>query len=420
LPLKIAKMNFKENIAEGLRSIKGNLLRTVLTATIITFGIMALVGILTAIEGMQGSVNKSFEGLGVNTFDIKIEQNNGRRRRGIVKKQPKPIYFRQAIDYKENFSKKTNAIVSIYTFAGQSETIKYETEKSNPNIIVLGADENYLSLKGYKLQSGRNITENDRFYSNKMVLIGNEIAQKFFPNVSPLGKNISLMGQKFSIAGVLEKKGSITGGDDDRVSIIPLEVARNFDQNGNFSYEITTSVPDAVDLEYTLAEATSVMRIVRGDKVYDEDSFKIERSDALLSDLNEVTGYLRVGGFGISIITLLGASIALMNIMMVSVTERTREIGVRKALGASPNKIRLQFLIEAIVICIIGGLAGVILGISAGNLVSYFMTGGGSFVVPWNWITLGLVVCVVVGLLSGYYPAYKASKLDPIESLRYE
>ncbi len=413
-------MNFKENIAEGLRSIKGNLLRTVLTATIITFGIMALVGILTAIEGMQGSVNKSFEGLGVNTFDIKIEQNNGRRRRGIVKKQPKPIYFRQAIDYKENFSKKTNAIVSIYTFAGQSETIKYETEKSNPNIIVLGADENYLSLKGYKLQSGRNITENDRFYSNKMVLIGNEIAQKFFPNVSPLGKNISLMGQKFSIAGVLEKKGSITGGDDDRVSIIPLEVARNFDQNGNFSYEITTSVPDAVDLEYTLAEATSVMRIVRGDKVYDEDSFKIERSDALLSDLNEVTGYLRVGGFGISIITLLGASIALMNIMMVSVTERTREIGVRKALGASPNKIRLQFLIEAIVICIIGGLAGVILGISAGNLVSYFMTGGGSFVVPWNWITLGLVVCVVVGLLSGYYPAYKASKLDPIESLRYE
>ncbi|MCP9769835.1 ABC transporter permease [Lacihabitans sp. LS3-19] len=413
-------MNLKENIAEGLRSIKGNLLRTVLTAAIITFGIMALVGILTAIEGMQGSVNKSFEGLGVNTFDIKVEQNNGRRRRGIVKKQPKPIYFRQAIDYKENFTKKTNAIVSIYTFAGQSETIKYETEKSNPNITVLGADENYLPLKGYKLQSGRNITENDRFYSNKMVLIGNEIAQKFFPNVSPLGKNITLMGEKFNIAGVLEKKGSITGGDDDRVAIIPLEVARNFDQKGSFSYEITTSVPDAVDLDYTLAEATSVMRIVRGDKVYDEDSFKIERSDALLSDLNEVTGYLRIGGFGISIITLLGASIALMNIMMVSVTERTREIGVRKALGASPKKIRLQFLIEAIVICIIGGLAGVILGIGAGNLVSYFMTGGGSFVVPWNWITLGLVVCIVVGLLSGYYPAYKASKLDPIESLRYE
>jgi putative ABC transport system permease protein len=413
-------MNLKENISEGLRSIKSNLLRTVLTATIITFGIMSLVGILTAIEGMQGSVNKSFEGLGVNTFDIKVEQNNGRRRRGIVKKQPKPIYFRQALDYKENFAKKTKAIVSIYTFASQGETVKFETEKSNPNIIVVGADENYLNLKGYKIQSGRNISENDRFYSNKMVLIGFEVAQKFFPEESPIGKNITLMGEKFNIAGVLEKKGSITGGDDDRVTIIPLEVARNFDQNGVFSYQITTSVPDAINLDYTLAEATSVMRIVRGDKVYDDDSFKIERSDALLNDLNEVTGYLRIGGFGISIITLLGASIALMNIMMVSVTERTREIGIRKALGASPTKIRLQFLIEAIVICIIGGLAGVFLVIAAGNVVSFFMTGGGSFVVPWNWILLGLVVCIVVGLLSGYYPAYKASKLDPIESLRYE
>jgi putative ABC transport system permease protein len=141
---------------------------------------MSLVGILTAIEGMQGSVNKSFEGLGVNTFDIKVEQNNGRRRRGIVKKQPKPIYFRQALDYKENFAKKTKAVVSIYTFASQGETVKFETEKSNPNIIVVGADENYLNLKGYKIQSGRNISENDRFYSNKMVLIGFEVAQKFF------------------------------------------------------------------------------------------------------------------------------------------------------------------------------------------------------------------------------------------------
>lgn len=173
-------------------------------------------------------------------------------------------------------------------------------------------------------------------------------------------------------------------------------------------------------MDYTLAEATAVMRMVRGDRLSDNDSFKIERSDALLKDLNEVTGYLRIGGFGISIITLLGASIALMNIMMVSVTERTREIGVRKALGASPRKIRLQFLIEAIVICILGGITGIVLGIAAGNLVSYFMTGGGSFVIPWNWILLGLTVCVIVGLLSGYYPAYKASKFDPIESLRYE
>ena len=413
-------MNLKENILEGLRSIKSNLLRTVLTAAIITFGIMALVGILTAIEGMQGSVNKSFEGLGVNTFDIRVEQNNGQRRRGMVKKQPKPIYFHQALDYKEAFSKKTKSIVSIYTFAGQGEVIKYGTEKSNPNFLVVGVDENYISMKGYKIKDGRNITATDRTYSNKVIIIGFEVAQKFFEGTNPIGKSITVLGEKFTIGGVLEKKGSITGGDDDRVTLIPLEVARSFDQKGSFSYEITTSVPDAVDLDYTLAEATAVMRMVRGDRLSDNDSFKIERSDALLKDLNEVTGYLRIGGFGISIITLLGASIALMNIMMVSVTERTREIGVRKALGASPRKIRLQFLIEAIVICILGGITGIVLGIAAGNLVSYFMTGGGSFVIPWNWILLGLTVCVIVGLLSGYYPAYKASKFDPIESLRYE
>ncbi len=413
-------MNLKENVLEGLRSINSNRLRTILTASIITFGIMALVGILTAIEGMQGSVNKSFEGLGVNTFDIKVEQNTGRRMRGMVAKQPKAITFRQALEYKKKFTEKTKSFVSIYTFASQGETVKYNAQKSNPNIVVVGIDENYLGMKGYKIQTGRNVSINDRSYFNRIVIIGNELALKFFPNVSPIGKEITVMGEKFSIVGVLEKKGSITGGDDDRVTLIPLEVARNYDQNGKFSFDITTSVPDAVDLEYTLAEASSVMRQVRRDKITDEDSFKIERSDALLNDLNEVTGYLRIGGFAISLITLIGASIALMNIMMVSVTERTREIGIRKALGASPRKIRFQFLMEAIVICLIGGLAGVILGISAGNLVSYFMTSGGAFVVPWNWIILGLMVTIIVGLISGYYPAFKASKFDPIEALRYE
>lgn len=415
-------MNLKENIFESLRSIRSNLLRTVLTAAIITFGITALVGILTAIEGMQGSVNKSFEGLGANSFDIKVEQNNGRRMRGIAKKQQKPIYFKQAIRFKDKFSNQTNAFVSIYTFASQNETIKYLSAKSNPNILVVGIDENYMGLKGYKFQSGRNISNIDRNYTNRVVIIGNEIALKMFPNTNPLNKEITLMGEKYSVIAVLEKKGSITGGGDDRVALIPLECARNYDNNGRYSYEISTSVPNSTNIDYTIGEATAVMRGVRSDKVYEENSFKIERSDALLKNFDEVTGYLRIGGFGISFITLLGASIALMNIMMVSVTERTREIGVRKALGASQKQIRMQFLIEAIVICIMGGLAGILLGITAGNVVSYFLAGqgGGVFVIPWNWILLGFTVCIIVGLISGYYPAHKASKFDPIESLRYE
>lgn len=413
-------MNIKENISEGLRSIKSNLLRTVLTAAIITFGIMALVGILTTIDGMEGSVKKSFEGMGVNTFDIRTEANSGFRRKGRYKKKQQPITINQALKYKEEFMAKNNSTVSIFTYASQASTAKYGNVKTNPNMTVIGADENYLNLKSYKILKGRGISEIDRKYSNKIAIIGSETATKLFPTENPIGKDIISMGEKFTIEGVLDKKGSITGGGDDRVIIIPLEVARSFDQDGLFSFEITSSVTDQTKIDNYLDEATATMKLIRGDKPFDDLSFKIERSDALLKDLDDISGFLRIGGFGISIITLLGASIALMNIMMVSVTERTREIGIRKALGASPSKIRFQFLIEAVVICLIGGIAGIILGIGMGNIVANVIMEGSELVLPWNWIILGFSVCLIVGLGSGFYPAYKASKLDPIESLRYE
>ncbi len=413
-------MNIKENIFEGLRSIRSNMLRTVLTAAIITFGIMSLVGILTAIDGMQASVKKSFDGMGINSFDIRIEENRGFRVKGRTKKIQKPISNRQAQKYKEIFMSKTSSQVSIYTNAANSEVAKYQTIKTNPNVTVVGADMQYLSLKGYKIQTGRNLSPSDAKYFNKVTLIGSETASKLFPSESPIGKDIIALGDKFTVVGVLDKKGGMGGGNEDRVIIIPLEVARLFDQNGTFSFEITTGVNSPSEIESNLSEATNTMRQIRGDLPTDDDSFKIERSDELLKDLDEISGYLKMGGLGISIITLLGASIALMNIMMVSVTERTREIGIRKALGASPRKIRIQFLLEAIVICLIGGLLGILLGIAMGNVVSSVIMDGSDFIIPWDWITLGFSVCVIVGLLSGFYPAYKASKLDPIESLRYE
>lgn len=415
-------MNIKENILEGLRAIKSNQLRTILTASIITIGIMALVGILTAIEGMQGSIDKSFEGLGVNSFDFSSKTSSGRMRGGVAEKATKPIQFREAIEYKNKFESSEQAIITINTRIGDSEIIKFKNEKTNPNNSVLGIDENYFNLKGFKILEGRNLIESDLIYGSNVVILGFDVSSKLFPNGKAVGQEIFIMNNKYSIIGVLEKKGSMGGGDDDKAVYIPLTVARGFDTKGNFTYQITSSVPNAQNLDEVMAEATSIMRQVRGDKTYEEDSFKTEKADAMLEEFNEVTGYLRIGGFSISFITLLGASIALMNIMMVSVTERTREIGIRKALGASPSKIRFQFLMEAVVICIIGGLAGVILGISAGNLVSVAMAQGEAvnFTIPWNWITMGLIVCIAVGLISGYYPAYKASKMDPIESLRYE
>jgi putative ABC transport system permease protein len=413
-------MNVLENIYEGLRAIRGNALRTILTAAIIAFGITALVGILTTIDGMQSSVDNSFAGLGANSFDIKVEEQRGRRR-GVNEKVYPKLTSLEARNFKRFFTAQNqNAIVTTSTQVTGMAELKYGSMKTNPNTQIVGIDNNYLEIKGYKLQNGRNLTENDLEFSTNVTIIGSELAKQLFPKESPIEKNISVMGQSFRVVGVLEKKGSITGGDDDRVALVPLESGRQLAGLRGLTFDITTSVPNVSDMEYIIGEATAVMRRVRNDDLGEANSFQIERSDALAKDFEEVTGYLRIGGFGISFITLLGASIALMNIMMVSVTERTREIGVRKALGASPQKIRFQFLVEAIVICLLGGIAGIILGISVGNIISNLISEESNFIVPWGWIFLGLVVCVSVGLLSGFYPAYKASKLDPIDSLRYE
>lgn len=413
-------MNLKENISEGLRSIKGNMLRTVLTALIIAIGITSLVGILTAIDGMQSSVDNSFAGLGANSFDIKGPRMFRRRNAGVNDKDFPPIEYREAKLYKNLFQGKTSATISIYANITGAAQLKYKSVKTNPNSLIRGVDENYVDIKGYKLSAGRNITENDINFTSNVVILANELAVMLFPKESPIDKDITVLGIRFKVIGVLEKKGSITGGGDDRVALVPLETGRQIAGNRKLTFDITTSVNNVSDMDYILGEAEAVMRRVRKDPIAKPKSFEIERSDALAKDFEEVTGYLRIGGFGIGIITLLGAAIALMNIMMVSVTERTREIGIRKAIGATPFKIRLQFLMEAIVICILGGIAGIIMGIGIGNVIAKLISDKSSFIIPWAWIMMGFVVCVVVGIVSGFYPAYKASKLDPIESLRYE
>ncbi len=412
-------MNIKENIAEGLRSIQGNLLRAIITSAIIALGILALVGILTAVDGIQNNVNQSLSGLGANTFDILVEQRMGRR--GGLREQSKPpIAYREAKKFKELFTAREEAEVSLYTSVAGAVEVKYGSEKTNPNVQVVGGDESFLGIKGYVLQNGRNINPADMDLAANVAVIGYELANQLFPKESPLNNSISFLGNKYKVVGVLEKKGSLTGGGDDRIAIIPLSNGRQFDTQGRFSYEITTSVTSVESIEEAIGEATAVMRQVRGDAIGNENSFSIERADALVKETEQITGGMQIGGLVISIITLLGASIALMNIMMVSVTERTREIGVRKALGASPSKIRMQFLVEAIVICLMGGAAGVLLGILAGNAVSSMLFNKAEFIIPWGWIIVGVIVCVVVGLISGVYPAIKASKMDPIESLRYE
>lgn len=413
-------MNLLENIREGLRSIRANMLRTVLTSLIIAIGVTALVGSLTVIDGIQSSVNNSFAGLGANAFDIRNRNIFKIRKEGEKEKNYPAIDYREAKLYKEKFG--NAAIIGLKANVTFNAEVKYESKKTNPNTRVIGTDENYMNIKGYKVVGGRIFSINDLQLATNVCIIGVDIVEQLFgKNINPLDKEINVLGQKVKVIGLLEKKGSMMGGGDDRVIFLPLETGRKMAEGKSLTFDIVTSVSNIADIENAMEEARGVMRIVRKDEIGFPDSFSVERSDSLAKQSESITDILRIAGFGVGFITLLGAAIALMNIMLVSVTERTQEIGIRKSLGATPYLIRMQFLIEAIVICLMGGIGGIILAIIIGNLFAQLlMSGTASFIVPWFWMFMGITVCVIVGLFSGIYPAYKASKLDPIESLRYE
>lgn len=414
-------MIIRENIEEGLRSIQSNLLRTVLTAMIIAIGITSLVGILTAIDGIQGSVNSSFADLGANTFTVRNRDDDEFRSGGRRSKQYPPVTYRQAKAFADKFKASYEATASLSAGIAGAVQVNYRSNKTNPNSEVVGSDDQYLGINGYKIDLGRNLDKNDLEKSLNVAVLGQEIARKLFERNDPLNKEITFMGSRYKVIGVLAKKGSLGGNNNsDRLILIPLENGRGLAANRTLTYNITASAPNAADGDLIVEEARGIMRRIRGDELGKEDSFTIDRADAMVKDFADISGYLRIGGFVIGTVTLLGASIALMNIMLVSVTERTREIGIRKSLGATPRVIRMQFLIEAIVVCILGGIGGLILGIIVGNSITGLISEKSAFVVPWLWMAVGIAICVLVGVLSGIYPAIKASRLDPIEALRYE
>ena len=410
---------FKENIKIALGSIRTQLLRTILTILIIAIGITALVGILTVVTAIDYNLTSSFASMGSNTFNINQYQNTLREDGGDEVEKINPIIsYPQAKAFKENYDYPLTQTSLSFTAVSNAE-VKYENEKTDPEITVLGIDEYYLTNSGLEVTDGRNFNVFDISNNVYSCIVGSDFASKgLLKDVNPIDKTLSIRGAKFKVIGVLKEKGSTFGNSRDLRIMIPIQVARSLFSAPNINYSLSTMVQKTELLDASINNAIITMRQIRKLNPVEEDNFGISRSDDLLNKIAEITGVLGASAWIMGIITILGSSIALMNIMIVSVTERTREIGVRKALGAKKSTIAWQFFIETLTIGQMGGVVGIILGILIGYGIC--AAAGWEFVIPWKAIIAAFITSFIVALVSGLYPAIKASRLDPIEALRYE
>ncbi len=411
-------MNIIEILTLSYRSVRTNIVRTVITCCIIGFGIMALVGILTAVDGLKSYLSKSFSSMGAGTFKIRNKSLGFNLDSDDEETQKvfRSITYLEAKNFKEKFD--NHYPCSIQYLGNQGSTVKYEHLKTNPNIIVFGTDDNYIPIESYSLIKGRNFTKTELSTGSNVTILGFTVAKKLFGKSYTLeNKVVRIDDIKYKVIGVLDEKGSSFITTDNMV-LISIMKARQVYPQFNPSYVISVKGDDPENMKPVEAAAKSIMRIVRKLKPGEPNNFDLLKSDSISGMFVEKMNYATMAGFIIGIITLIGAAIGLMNIMLVSVTERTKEIGTLKAIGASSKSIRSQFILEAIIICQLGGFLGMMLGIIAGNIVSLSI--GGSFIIPWIWMLTGVTFCFIVGLISGIYPAFKASQLDPIEALRYE
>lgn len=409
---------FKENIRIAFGSIRTQLLRTILTVLIIAIGITALVGILTVVSALENTLSSDFASMGANTFNINQYESNSRRRGGGEREIINPIIsYPEAVAFKNKYNYPLTETSLSFTATSIAE-VKYESTKTDPEISVLGVDEHFLSNSGLETSSGRNFTNFDISNNTYTCVVGSDFEKGLLKDINPIGKTISIRGAKFKVIGVLKEKGSTFGNSQDLRVMIPIQVARSLFTAPNINYTMSVMVAKKELLDQAIDNANSTMRRIRKLSPVKDNNFAVVRSDDLINKILGITKYLGLAAWLIGIITILGSSIALMNIMIVSVTERTREIGVRKALGAKKSTIAFQFFIETLLIGQIGGLVGIIFGILIGYGISTLIDF--DFVIPWGAMIAAFVVSFLVALISGLYPAIKSANLDPIEALRYE
>jgi putative ABC transport system permease protein len=425
-------MTIQDSFSLAWRTVKSNKLRTGITVAIIAFGIMALIGIITAISAMNQSLKENFSFMGANAFSIRYKEMNARfgggnqddfakTKKGLKEKKSnldKPIRIEEASYFKEHYGF-DRAQVSVSRRAGGNSELRYKDKKTNPQVTIFGADENYLAVNGYQLSLGRNLNNVDLQSGRSVCMIGSNVATKLFGNKPErsIDKVILVQSKPYRVIGLLKSKGSSAMMRQDDILITSLKNVRQY-SNLSPSYNIGVMVSNVAELDPAIGESMEQMRKARRLIPSESNNFVIDKSDKFAEMFIGFLAGISGAAGAIGMITLIGAAIGLMNIMLVAVSERTREVGLVKALGGKRKDIRRQFLFESILISILGAICGIVLGVLVGNIFSMVLHTG--FVVPWMWVLIGIVICSFVGLAAGIYPAMKAAALNPIDALRYE
>ncbi|MEP7072427.1 MAG: ABC transporter permease [Verrucomicrobiota bacterium] len=417
-PRRRSRIMFGEIVTMALSSLGANKLRSGLTMIGITIGVFSVISVMTAVGALQNSIEGGLSFLGSNIFQFAkypASVNAG----GQMKKKfenRRNISYRQAVRYAALMQGQAREVcLKSFDFKGQAI---YERLKTPPSLTVVGTNKSFLTANAYTLAYGRNISDEDVEFSRNILVVGKQIEKSLFPNQTPIGKNIRLNGHIFSIVGVLEEKGTAFGNNQDDICIMPI--TRFFENYGEAkrTVNIATQSFSQDDYNRTFDRAVGAMRIARGLRANEENDFEVYTNDSLKSAFVSVAGVVSVGAFIISLIALIAAGIGIMNIMLVSVTERTKEIGIRKSVGARSRDILQQFLTEAVFLSEAGGILGILLGVIGGDLLALWLKV--DLIFPYGWAITGLVVCSAIGIGFGFYPAYRAAALDPIEALRYE
>jgi putative ABC transport system permease protein len=423
-------MKIIDTISLAFRTVRSNKLRTGITVAIIAFGIMALVGINTAIEAMKQKFTESFASMGANGFTIHYKDFNFFGRQNNVEKEKKGLRKEKKSDLRKQITKAEAesfksrfdfpAKVSINIRGSNDCIVSMGDIKTTPTVRIGGGDENFAELNGYSLATGRDLNNLDLESGRNVCIIGSDLVKRFFRSNSEkaLEKIIRINGIPYRVIGTLETKGSTLGFSWDNFVLTSYNNVRRFFNSSNASFNIQVKVPDIKLVDPAVGEAEGVFRPIRNLGTLEADNFVIDKSDRFVAELLKNLSFITISAVVIGLITLIGAAVGLMNIMLVSVTERTKEIGLVKAIGGRQRSIRRQFLYESIIISLMGAAFGILLGILVGNSFSIVLNTG--FVIPWQWLFWGIIICSIVGLLAGLYPSLKASRLNPIEALRYE